>query len=73
MLLVTDIKSGKSVIVQTTDRIGKRFTKKRIDLSPKAFAILAPLSQGIIQVKIKVLTNNALCDRIIIKRSKYDK
>lgn len=53
MLRVTNIKSGKSVIVRTTDRIGKRFAKIRIDLSKRAFSKIANLKQGIVQVKVE--------------------
>jgi rare lipoprotein A len=53
LLLVTNVKSGKSVIVRTTDRIGVRFAKSRIDLSKGAFNKVANLSQGIIQVKVE--------------------
>ena len=52
-LRVTECKTGRTVIVKVTDRIGKRFAKTRIDLSPKAFAILAPLSQGLISCKVE--------------------
>ena len=53
ILKVTNIKTGASVQVVVTDRISKRFAKTRIDLSVKAFSILAPLSQGIIQVEVE--------------------
>ena len=53
ILKVTNLKTGASVQVMVTDRIGKRFAKTRIDLSVKAFSILASLSEGIIQVKIE--------------------
>lgn len=46
--------NGRSVYVKVTDRIGKRFANTRIDLSKKAFGILAPLSQGLLQVKVEV-------------------
>jgi rare lipoprotein A len=55
LLLVTNVKSGKSVIVRTTDRIGIRFAKSRIDLSQRAFNQVANLSQGIIPVKVELL------------------
>ena len=55
---VTNINNGRSVLVTVTDRgPAKRLVKKGriIDLSKKAFTILAPLSQGIIPVEIKIL------------------
>lgn len=45
-----------STVVVIKDRINKRFKGVRIDLSPRAFSELAPLSQGIIQgVKVEIL------------------
>ena len=55
MLRVTNIKTGKSVIVKTTDRIGKRFANTRIDLSQLAFSKLAKLEKGIISVNVEVI------------------
>ncbi len=58
MLRITDIKSGKSVIVRTTDRIGKRFARTRIDLSKGAMEALGgkpALKQGLLQVKVEIL------------------
>lgn len=55
ILRVTDIESGKSVIVRTTDRIGKRFARRRIDLSKGAFAQIADCKQGIVLVKVEIL------------------
>lgn len=46
-------KKALSVRVRVTDRIGKRFAKKRIDLSKTAFRQIAHLKQGIIQVKVE--------------------
>ena len=49
-LLIT---SGRRVIrVTVTDRINKRFAGKRIDLTPAAFEKLAPLDQGLVNVKV---------------------
>jgi len=46
--------AGKVVQCEVTDRIGQRFATTRIDLSKTAFAVLAPLKQGIIPcVKIE--------------------
>jgi rare lipoprotein A len=55
MLRVTNLKSGKAVIVKTTDRIGKRFAKTRIDLSAGAFDRIDNRQQGIVQVKVELL------------------
>ena len=41
------------VDVKVTDRIGKRFAHKRIDLSKAAFAKLADLNTGIIHVSVR--------------------
>ena len=55
MLRVTNLASGKSVIVQTTDRIGKRFAGTRIDLSYEAMRRLDGIKQGLVQVKVEVV------------------
>ena len=44
-----------SVVVQVTDRIGQRFAHSRIDLSKRAFRMLAPLRIGILRVKVTQL------------------
>lgn len=54
-LIVTNCNNNRSVIVQVTDRIGKRFKGKRIDLSKAAFNKIANLKQGIVQVEVKAL------------------
>jgi len=54
-LLVTNTQNGKTVLVKVTDRISKRFTNKRIDLSKKAFSKIANLEQGIVLCKIREL------------------
>jgi rare lipoprotein A (peptidoglycan hydrolase) len=56
MLRITNLASGKSVIVETTDRIGKRFARTRCDLSKGAFSQIARLEQGVISVKIERLS-----------------
>lgn len=55
VLLVTNQKNGKSVLVRVTDRIGKRFADTRIDLSKRAFESIADLSEGLIPVEIMVV------------------
>lgn len=54
-LKITNLDNGKSVVVQTTDRIGKRFATKRIDISKEAFAHIASLERGIIPIKVEVV------------------
>lgn len=54
-LKVTNLNTGKSVIVTVTDKIGKRFAKTRIDLSKGAFQKIANLKQGLIDVKVEEL------------------
>ncbi len=55
MLRVTNIKSGKSVVVKTTDRVSKRFGKTRIDLSRFDFQQICPLEKGLCKVKVEVI------------------
>ena len=55
LLKVTNCKNKKTVLVKVTDRIGRRFKGKRIDLSKRAFAQIAPLKQGIIPVKVEII------------------
>ena len=58
-LLVTAIDSGRNVIVQVTDRIGRRFKGKRIDLSKGAFGKLLmegeTFDKGLLKVKVTKL------------------
>ncbi len=54
-LYVTNTGNNKTIKVKVTDRIGKRFAKKRIDLSKSAFNKIANLEQGIIPIKVEVL------------------
>ncbi len=44
---------GRFVICKVTDRIGKRFARTRIDLTPKAFGLLENLDRGLIPVKVE--------------------
>ena len=53
MLKITNKVNGKSVVVKITDRIGKRFANKRIDLSKKAFSLIADLKEGIIPITVE--------------------
>lgn len=57
-LKITNQRNGKSVIVKVTDRVGKRFAEKRIDLTPTAFKVLAGsqgLEVGLLPVKVEKL------------------
>ena len=51
---VVDPNSGNSVVVTITDR-GPYVTGRVIDLSSAAFAALAPLSRGVIDVRLEIL------------------
>ena len=53
LLRVTNLDSGKSVLVRVTDRIGIRFARTRIDLSKMAFLQLGKLERGLISVKVE--------------------
>lgn len=55
ILRITNPKNHKSVLVETTDRIGKRFAKTRIDLSKGAFSALADIKQGVIPCIVEVV------------------
>lgn len=46
---------SKTVEVRVTDRIGKRFAGKRIDLSKMAFSKLAKLEAGLVAVKVELI------------------
>ncbi|MDO4449887.1 MAG: septal ring lytic transglycosylase RlpA family protein [Moraxella sp.] len=46
---VTNVKTGKSITCKVNDRIGKA---GRIDLTQNAFKQLAPLSAGLVKVKV---------------------
>ena len=52
VLLVRNIANGKTVKVEVTDRIGKRFAETRIDLSQYAFSRISDCEQGIVQVEV---------------------
>jgi len=52
VLRVTNVKTGKSVRVVVTDRIGKRFARTRVDLTKAAFARIADTKQGVVKVRV---------------------
>lgn len=53
VLRITNLENGKSVVVKTTDRIGKRFSKTRVDLSKGAFNKIANLESGLIKIRVE--------------------
>ena len=55
-LLVTNLENGKSVIVKVNDA-GPFVPQRVIDLEKNAFAKLAPLSRGVIKVRVEKLGN----------------
>ncbi len=58
MLKVTNCANGRSVLVRVNDRgPAKRLARKGriIDLSRSAFSRIAPLKNGLIQVKVEVI------------------
>ena len=52
---VTNLETNESIVVKVTDKIGKRFAKKRIDLSKGAFERIASIKRGIITVEVEAL------------------
>ena len=54
-LEVSSVETQRRVEVVVTDRTARRFKGKRIDLSKGAFAQIAPLEQGLVEVQIKEL------------------
>lgn len=54
-LRIININNNQSVLVKVTDRIGKRFAEKRIDLSRGAFSQIAELKQGVIPISVEVI------------------
>jgi len=53
VLRVVNTRNNRVVVVEVSDRIGRRFKGKRIDLSRAAFAKIADLDTGVIPVKIE--------------------
>ncbi len=56
---VRNLANGKSVNVEITDRINKRFAHKRIDLSKMAFSRIGELKKGIVKVRVEKLVKVA--------------
>lgn len=55
-LLVTNLKTGKSVVVTVNDRMASHM-KGRVDLSKSAYTKIASLSSGLVNVAVEVITN----------------
>ena len=55
-LRVTDVHNGLSVLVRVTDRTARKW-RRRIDLSPAAFSVLAGLEKRLDEVRCEVLPN----------------
>lgn len=54
-ILVTELTSGRSVIVHVNDR-GPYVDGRCLDLSLAAFSLIAPLGEGVIPVRVEILT-----------------
>lgn len=54
-LKVTNVKTGKSVVVKVNDTGGFAKYNRTLDLSQAAFQQIAPLSQGVAKVTIQVI------------------
>ena len=57
-LMVTNLKTGKSVIVTVNDRMAAHM-KGRVDLSQSAFKQIGHLGSGLINVMVEVVTGKA--------------
>lgn len=55
LLVSNSIDPNKHVRVQVTDRLNKRYTGKRIDLTKVAFACLEKPEKGLVSVKVRAL------------------
>lgn len=59
ILKVTNLTNSKSVVVRVNDRgPAKRLVKRGriVDLSKRAFSQIAPLEEGLVKVKVSVLS-----------------
>ncbi len=54
-LKITNNANGKSIVVKVTDRIGKRFATKRIDLSYEAMRRLDGCKSGLVPITVEVV------------------
>ena len=55
ILRVQNYVSKVCIIVKVTERIARRFSRTRIDLSKRAFKAIANLNQGLIKVKVEAI------------------
>jgi len=55
ILRILNLQNGRVVVVKVTDRIGKRFATKRVDLSKAAFREIAYLWRGTVPIKVAKL------------------
>ena len=55
-LKVTNVRNGRSVLVDVTDRISKRFGGTRIDLSRNSFNQIAELREGLVSVRVEIIS-----------------
>lgn len=63
---VTNIKTGKSITCKVNDRIGKA---GRIDLTKNAFGQLAPLSAGLVKVRVTPVDKGAKVDMGLLAKN----
>ena len=54
VILITNIKNGKTVKVTVTDRMSKN-AKRQLDLTPAAFKRIGQLKTGVLKVKYKII------------------
>jgi rare lipoprotein A (peptidoglycan hydrolase) len=52
---ITNLQTGKSVVIKITDRISRRFKGKRIDLSKSAFKSICDLDKGLCKVRVELI------------------
>jgi rare lipoprotein A len=55
VLRISNISNSKSVLCRVNDRGGFKKYGRILDLSPRAFKSIAPLSQGLVRVKVEVI------------------
>ena len=56
LVRVTNVSNGKSVVVRIVDR-GPYIAGRVIDLTPAAFAQIAPLSSGVVSVRLDLVVD----------------
>jgi len=60
-LLVTNMKTGKSVVVTVNDRMAAHM-KNRVDLSQSAFKQIGSLGAGLLNVVVEIVSGKALSE-----------